>query len=179
MSQLKSEKPYLVWFTSFVVGLIIFTFLVWWLYFKVPGSVSGSWVYFLPYLNCTLNSLTACFLICGYRAIKNGKVSLHKALMISAGFTSAFFLISYLTYHHYVGDTSFTGTGWIRTIYFSILVSHIFLSMIQVPCILATFYFAFSGNWKQHKRAAKVTFPVWLYVSVTGVVIFIMLKLLM
>lgn len=176
MSQTQTPKSKAIWLISSLLGFVIMTFLVWWLYFKPTATTSYSWVYFLPYLNCSLNAATTCLLILGYKAIKGGNKSLHQTCMITAGTVSALFLISYLTYHHFVGDTRFLGQGWVRPLYFSILISHILLSMIQVPCILATFFFAFTKNWSSHKKAAKLTFPIWLYVSVTGVIIFIFLK---
>jgi putative membrane protein len=166
-----------IWLASFLIGIIIFTFLVWWMYFKPNASINQSWVYFLPFLNCSLNGLTTTLLILGYRAIKKGKKEKHKKLMVTAGICSALFLISYLTYHHYVGDTKFLGQGLVRLVYFALLISHIICSIVQVPCILATFYFAFTGRIDAHKKAAKLTFPVWLYVSVTGVMIFLFLNI--
>ena len=132
----------------------------------------------LPYLNSFLNALTSVFLLVGLKAIKSGNKELHKKIMLGAGSLSATFLISYLLYHHYHGDTKFIGQGLIRISYFAILISHIFLSMLQVPLILFTFYLAFKQKWDLHKRVARVTFPIWLYVSVTGVIIFIYLKFL-
>ena len=96
--------------------------------------------------------------------------------MFSATFTSALFLVSYITYHHFHGDTKFVAVGTIRPIYFGILISHILLSAIQVPLILSTLYLALTRKFVKHKKIARITFPIWLYVSVTGVVIFIMLS---
>ncbi len=168
-----------LWFSISGISLVIFAFLVWWIYGKETADSTGmAWVSALPYLNSGLNTLTAILLCFGVAAIKKGKKELHRNIMITAGVVSALFLVSYLTYHHFQGDTKFTGTGFIRTIYFTILISHVILSMVQVPLILGTFYLAFTKKWATHKKVAKITFPIWLYVSVTGVLVFIFLKYL-
>ena len=160
-----------------VISAAVLGFLFWLIYFKTGADVdSTGWVSYLPVLNAFLNALTATLLISGYVAIKWNDINLHKYLMLAATTASACFLISYITYHHYHGDTKFLGTGVIRPIYFSILISHILLSMVQVPLILTTLYLAFMKNYVRHKKIARITFPIWLYVSVTGVLIFIILR---
>ena len=163
-----------------LIGLIsagVIGFLFWLIYFKTGADVNSvSWVSNLPALNALLNALTAMFLITGYVLIKKNRIDLHKAAMLTATVTSALFLVSYITYHHFQGDTKFGGVGIIRPIYFTILISHILLSIVQVPLILTTLYLAAVKNFKRHKIFARITFPVWLYVSVTGVLIFIILK---
>lgn len=177
LKQTKSNRN--LWFIFFLLSIGIFIFLFWWLYAKESASSQGlTWVQYLPYLNCTLNLLTAVLLCVGLSFIKAGKQKLHRNTMITAGLTSALFLVSYLTYHHFQGDTKFLGQGLIRPIYFFTLISHIVLSMAQVPLILATFTFAFMGRWTTHRKVAKITFPIWLYVSITGVLIFFMLKII-
>ncbi|MEM8931027.1 MAG: DUF420 domain-containing protein, partial [Acidobacteriota bacterium] len=101
---------------------------------------------------------------------------LHKRLMLGGVGFSALFLVTYLTYHHYHGDTPFPGQGWIRPVYFAILISHIVLSIAMLPMILLTLYHALGGRFAQHKAIARKTLPIWLYVSVTGVVIFFLLS---
>ena len=163
---------------SFIIllSVIICAFLIWWIYFKATPTDVASWVFQLPTLNASLNFLTSLFLVAGFVSIKRGYKVIHRNLMLLATLTSAFFLISYLTYHHFHGDTLFQGVGAIRYLYFSILVSHILLSIIQIPCILTTLYFAFCGNFEKHKKIARWTFPIWLYVSLTGVLIFFFLN---
>jgi putative membrane protein len=164
-----------------IIGLLsaaVIGFLVWLIYFKTGAEVnSQGWVSYLPAVNAFFNALTAIFLISGYVSIKWNDVELHKKLMLAATTTSALFLVSYITYHHYQGDTKFQGIGIIRPIYFFILITHILLSVVQVPLILSTLYLAFVKNYKKHRKFALVTFPIWLYVSVTGVLIFIILKI--
>lgn len=154
-------------------SVLILVFLFWWIYGKQPVEVQSSWVNLLPFLNALMNSLTAVFLIFSFRAIKRKNIILHRNLIFSALGASAIFLISYLLYHHYHGDTKFLREEpLIRYTYFTILISHILLSIVQIPCILLTLYYAFSGNVIKHKMFAKFTFPIWLYVSVTGVLVF-------
>ncbi len=166
-----------LWLGLISLSSLIFIFLLWWIYAKEKGDAEGlTWVSYLPYLNCGLNAITSMLLCLGIYFIKKSERLLHRNTMIAAATVSALFLVSYLTYHHFQGDTKFMGQGLVRPIYFFILISHVILSMVQVPLILATFTFAGLGKWSHHKKFAKVTFPIWLYVSITGVVIFLFLK---
>ena len=129
----------------------------------------------LPALNAVLNSCSTLCLILGFIAIKKRKVGIHKKFMGSAFIFSAIFLCSYLYYHYQVGHTVFPHTGFVKTIYLVILIPHIILAALMVPMILATFYFALKGNFESHKKIAKWTLPIWLYVSLTGIIIYFML----
>jgi putative membrane protein len=173
---MKSEKT--VFSVIGIVSAAVIGFLFWLIYFKTGSDVNAQgWVSNLPALNAFLNTLTATFLITGYKAIKSNDIEFHKKMMLAATLASACFLVSYVTYHHYQGDTKFMGVGVIRPIYFFILISHILLSIVQVPLILTTLYLAFVKNFQKHKKFARVTFPIWLYVSITGVLIFAILRL--
>jgi putative membrane protein len=156
--------------------VIALLFLVWLIYIKDPAPAAIPWVKKLSALNAALNFCSTIFLLLGFREIKNRNFGKHMRFMISAFVTSALFLVSYVIYHHFVGDTKFTGEGFIRYIYFFILISHIILSAFVVPLVLSSFYFAFSGKFGTHRKVSKWTFPIWLYVSVTGVLVFLMLK---
>lgn len=129
----------------------------------------------LPTLNATLNSIAGVLLLLGYIAIKNDKRDLHRNLMVSALVVSAAFLTSYLIYHYHVPSKKFPDLGIIKTIYLLILIPHIILAAVMVPMILKTFWHAFRGEWDKHKKIAKITFPIWMYVSVTGVLVYLML----
>jgi uncharacterized membrane protein YozB (DUF420 family) len=129
----------------------------------------------LPLVNALLNSLSALLLCCGYIAICRRAVSLHKTCMLAACVTSTLFLISYLTYHYHVGSKPFTGQGNIRLVYFTVLISHTILAVVIVPLVLLTLMRAWKAQWNRHRRLARWTLPLWLYVSVTGVIIYIML----
>lgn len=129
----------------------------------------------LPTLNAILNSISALLLTVGYGFIKRKNRNAHRACMIAAFATSTLFLISYLIYHFNVGSVKFQGQGAIRTVYFAILLTHTVLAAAIVPMILLTFSRALKGNFSRHRAIARWTLPAWLYVSVTGVVVYLML----
>lgn len=151
-------------------------FLFWLIYFKGGSDYSSSLVMSLPALNAMLNGASAILLLFGYQAIRNRNFGRHMRFNLTAFVTSSLFLISYVIYHNFHGSTPFTGEGIIRPIYFFILITHIILSAIVMPMILTSFYLAFSGKLRLHRKVSKVTLPVWLYVSVTGVMIFFLLR---
>ncbi len=125
--------------------------------------------------NAVLNTLATVLLVAGWVFIRRGQVKAHRAMMVAAFATSAVFLVCYLTYHYLVGHVPFRGQGPIRLVYFSILISHILLA-VAVPVLAITmFVLAWRGRWAAHRRLGKVTMPIWLYVSVTGVVVYLML----
>ena len=155
-------------------GIILFLF--WLIYLREPVLEESSLdLSFLPAVNALLNSMSASCLILGYLAIRKGNQTRHIKMMVSALTFSFLFLISYLTYHTFHGDTSFQGEGWIRPLYFFILISHISLSVVVLPLVLTTVYYAATGNFNQHPKIARITLPLWLYVSVTGVLVYLML----
>jgi len=129
----------------------------------------------LPALNAGLNTAAALCLLGGYYWIRRRRVAMHKRFMVAALGFSSLFLTSYLIYHFQVGSVAFTGTGWVRPVYFSILLSHIVLAAAVLPLAAVTVYRAWNERFESHKRLARWTLPIWLYVSVTGVVIYWML----
>lgn len=129
----------------------------------------------LPSLNASLNSVAALLLLSGYIAIKKNHRDLHRNLMIAALVVSAAFLTSYLTYHFHVPSKKFPNLGIIKTIYLLILIPHIILAAGMVPMILKTFWHAYKKDWVKHRKIARLTFPIWMYVSVTGVIVYFML----
>ena len=130
---------------------------------------------FLPTLNAMLNGTSAVLLLLGYYCIRQKRISAHKACMLLALTSSTLFLVSYLIYHWQVGTVRFQGTGDIRTVYFSILFTHTLLAAVIIPLALTTLYKALKERFEGHKRIAHWTLPIWLYVSVTGVIIYWML----
>jgi uncharacterized membrane protein YozB (DUF420 family) len=128
-----------------------------------------------PAINATLNGTSAVLLVTAHRMIKAGRVATHRVLMLTAVATSTLFLISYLYYHAHVGSVRFQGQGWSRPVYFSILISHTFLAAVIVPLSIVTLTRALRERFDQHRAIARWTYPLWLYVSVTGVVIYFML----
>ena len=129
----------------------------------------------LPTLNATLNALSGVLLTVGYLMIRQRKITAHRNCMIAAFVVSTLFLISYLTYHAQAGSTPFTRQGWIRPVYYAILIPHIILAALILPLALRTLYLAWRKRFDKHRRIARWTLPVWLYVSVTGVLIYLML----
>jgi putative membrane protein len=129
----------------------------------------------LPAVNATLNGTSALLLVAGYVAIRRRRQSTHRALMLSALGASALFLASYLLYHYRAGTTRFAGTGLARPVYFIVLTSHTILAMVIVPLVIVTLVLALRGRFPRHRRFARWTFPLWLYVSVTGIVVYVML----
>jgi len=125
-------------------------------------------------LNAILNGTSAVLLTAGYAAIRAGKKSVHKAFMVSAFCVSATFLVSYLIYHYRVGHVAFQGHGWIRPVYFAILISHTILAAVIVPMIIVTLRRAWLEKFDKHRMIARWTLPLWLYVSVTGVIVYLM-----
>lgn len=129
----------------------------------------------LPTLNALLNTTSAVLLVAGYRFIRQGRRDAHKKAMTAALAVSALFLASYLVYHAQVGSVKFQKTGWIRPVYFSILISHTILAACVAPMALVTVWRAWKGRFDKHRRLARITLPLWLYVSVTGVIVYLML----
>ena len=129
----------------------------------------------LPGLNAALNSASAVLLAAGYLFIRNKKIVAHRLCMLSAFAASSLFLISYLVYHYQVGSVAFKGQGLIRVVYFTILISHTILAATIVPLVLVTLSRALKGSFERHKRIARWTLPLWLYVSITGVIVYWML----
>ena len=129
----------------------------------------------LPAVNAALNATGAILIGAGVYFIKRKNIPAHKACMVAALAVSTLFLTSYLTYHYNVGNVRFTKQGWIRNVYFPLLTSHTILAALILPMILRTAFLAFRGRFRNHVRIAKLTFPAWMYVSVTGVVVYLML----
>ncbi|HEX5874303.1 MAG TPA: DUF420 domain-containing protein [Pyrinomonadaceae bacterium] len=135
----------------------------------------AEYVSWLPHLNACLNTTSALLLFTGYRFIRARNVAAHRACQIAALAISILFLASYLTYHFNHGATRFQGTGLVRPLYFTILTTHTILAMVIVPLVILTFYRAFRGDFVRHRKIARITLPLWLYVSVTGVIVYLML----
>jgi uncharacterized membrane protein YozB (DUF420 family) len=128
-----------------------------------------------PAINATLNGTSAVLLLVGHGFIKRGRMAAHRAVMLAAVAVSTLFLISYLYYHAHVGSVRFQGRGWSRVVYFSILISHTILAATIVPLVIITLTRALRERFDRHRAIARWTYPLWLYVSVTGVVIYFML----
>jgi putative membrane protein len=150
-------------------------FLCWLVFVHAPSDLSGTRLSFLPAVNAALNGCSAIALVVGFSRIRAMRVQAHRAWMFTAFVFSSAFLVTYIVNHALHGDMLFHGRGAIRPVYFALLVSHIALSVIALPLVLITFFLALTGRFPAHRRLARVTFPVWLYVSATGVVVYVLL----
>jgi putative membrane protein len=157
---------------SIAIPLVVFLIF----YIKPPDVHVGFDLRILPALNASLNFATAILLCAGYYFIRHAHIRSHRLCMISAFILSACFLISYVAYHSLTQPTHFGGTGIISYIYFTILITHITLAAVIVPLVLVTLTRALRERFDRHKKIARWTFPLWLYVAVTGVIVYLMLK---
>jgi putative membrane protein len=132
-------------------------------------------VYDLPALNATLNALAALCLLLGYVFIRRGRQTAHRNAMVGALALSALFLTSYLVYHYHAGSRPFTGQGPLRIVYFTVLITHVVLAIVIVPMVLVTVSRALAARFDRHRQIARWTWPLWMYVSVTGVIVYVML----
>lgn len=174
MENIQAEKKYNKW----IVTLSIIIPLVVALLFRVKLKDLGYDVQplsFLPPIYATINGITALVLIVAVMAVRRGKQRLHENLMKFAISLSVLFLAMYVAYHMTSDSTSFGGEGTIRDIYFFILITHIILSVIIIPFVLITYVRAISGNFERHKKLARITYPLWLYVAITGVIVYLMI----
>jgi len=157
-----------------VVALIPIVYV---LLLKDRGAGSPGSLAFMPAVNASLNAVAAACQISAFMAIRRRRVELHKRLMLAAMASSAAFFVGYLVYHWVHGDTKYPGTGALRTVYLAMLASHVILSIVLVPMLLVVLYRAFTGSFQKHRGLARVTLPIWLYVSVTGILVFFMLRM--
>jgi putative membrane protein len=164
----------LIGLLSLVVVLVVAVLLLG----HTPGRGGQADVSALPALNALLNGASAILLTAGWRFIRRRRIAAHRACMLGAFCVSVLFLVSYVTYHAMAGSRPFAGQGWVRAVYFPLLVSHVVLAAAMVPFVLTTLHRALGGEFVRHARLARLTLPVWVYVSVTGVVVYAMLYLL-
>ena len=162
-----------------IVGIIVVSALAsalicYLVYFHAPCDVAGTHLRSLPLLNAILNGLSTFALIEGYRNIMERRIKFHRASMFAAFFFSSIFLVSYLTNFALHGETHFNRLSPWWPFYWKLLLSHVLLSVIALPLILITFFLSLTGRFPSHKRLARYTFPVWLYVSITGVIVYLM-----
>ncbi|RNC91850.1 MAG: DUF420 domain-containing protein [Allomuricauda sp.] len=171
MNAIAKEKKIKVWITvlSILIPLVVAVLFN----YKIPDAKPLT---FLPPIYATINGLTAICLIAAVWAIKNGRQRLHQNLMTLCICLSVLFLVMYVAYHMTSESTSYGGDGIVRYLYFFILITHIFLSIGVIPMVLVTYSKAYLKDFKSHRKWAKFTFPVWLYVAITGVVVYLMIS---
>lgn len=157
------------------LSVVATLFLFWLIYVHTAPQAFATRMLFLPALDALLNGLAAICLMVGFFFILRRNIKAHRRSMITAFIFSSIFLVSYVVNHALHGDILYQGHGPLRAVYFSILISHIVLCIVALPMVLITFFFSLTGRFPQHKKIARFTLPIWLYVSVTGVVVFAML----
>jgi putative membrane protein len=162
---------------SLVLALGVLAFLVGLVFVWAPSAGAPVWVPYLPAIDACCNAASALCAGAGFLAIRSGRRTLHRALMLSALAGSAVFLAGYVLYHHFHGETRFLGQGLLRPAYFTLLVSHVVCSALLLPPLLTTVGFAGLGYFERHRRVARWTLPLWLFVSVSGVAVYLFLRL--
>jgi len=150
-------------------------FLFWLIYVHPAPDAASVRLTFLPALNALLNGLSASALLIGYTFIRSRRIKAHRAAMLTAFLFSSIFLIFYIVNYALHGESHYPGHGPLRTVYLAILISHVLLSVVALPLVLVTFFFSLTGRIPTHRKVARWTFPIWLYVSVTGVIVYAML----
>jgi putative membrane protein len=176
MSEPRLQQDFSLYTGVALVSLLVVSFLFWLIYFQPVADAEVAWVSWLPQVNAALNFTSLCLVLCGLRAIKLGQKRAHGALMVSALVASALFLVSYVIYHTFATHTTFEGTGVLKVFYLLVLLSHIIMSVVLVPLLLTTVAFAIGRRFVQHRKLARWTYPIWLYVSATGVLVFVLLR---
>jgi putative membrane protein len=159
-----------------VVSAAALSLLTYLLLLRHGAVTTGTDVSFLPAVNATLNAVAATLLLCGYVAIRRRNWRVHRFFMVAAFAASSLFLVSYLVYHAVHGDTHYVGRGPARAVYFCLLASHVALSATVVPLALTAFWFAFRRQFARHARVTRVLWPIWMYVSITGVAVYFFLR---
>ena len=153
------------------------TLFLFWLIYIHPAAASSSQYAFLPGLNAVFNGLAATAILIGYTFIRARRIAAHRASMIAAFVFSTLFLVGYIIHHALHGDVLYPVHADFRTFYLCLLASHIILAVVALPLVLITFFFSLTGRFPQHRKIARWTFPLWLYVSITGVITYVMLRL--
>src|SRR5580700_3932877 len=176
LGALKATSPKKATFLVLAVSVVVLLVLVGVIYGHGRASQVPPWVSRLPALNALLNGTSAVFLVLAYRSIRRRDVVAHSRHILTSLGASALFLVSYIVYHSVHGDTPFGGHGLVRPVYFFILITHVVLSAVALPLVFLSLFFSLSGRFPRHKRIARYTFPIWLYVSTTGVLVFALLR---
>lgn len=159
-----------------VISIIVPVLVAVLLFMPKKTNIANEWVYFLPHLNAVINSAAAIALIFGLYFIKNGRISQHKMAMSSALGLGAVFMVSYIIYHANAESTSFGGEGVVKNIYYFILISHILLAAIAMFPILLAYYYGYTGRIARHRKVVRYAYPIWLYVTLSGVIVYWMIS---
>ncbi|WP_194777093.1 DUF420 domain-containing protein [Pararhodonellum marinum] len=173
-SILKNESKVFVGVVVISIAVPVLVAILLFMPSKIEGL--GSWVYFLPHLNAIINTAATLALIAGLIFIKQGKIVQHRASMTVAIGLGAIFLVSYVIYHASAPSTTYGGEGMVRSIYYFFLISHILLAIVALFPILLAYYYGFTGKYVKHKKMVRFAYPIWLYVTVTGVIVYLMIS---
>jgi putative membrane protein len=177
LGALKATSPRKATFIVLAVSVVVLVVLMGIIYGHGRASEVPAWVSWLPAVNASLNGTSAVFLVLAYLAIRRRDIVTHSRRVLTSLGASALFLVSYIVYHSVHGDTPFGGQGLVRSVYFFILITHVVLSAVALPLVFLSLFFSLSGRFPRHKKIARYAFPVWLYVSVTGVLVFALLRI--
>lgn len=169
-----NNRGIITWITIIAVVVPIVVAVL--LFMPSKIEVASDWVYFLPHLNAVINTAASVALIAGVIFIKKGNVEYHRAAMTTAFGLGAIFLVSYVIYHATAESTSFGGEGLIKNVYYFILITHIILAAVALFPILLAYYYGYTDQREKHRRVVKYAFPIWLYVTVTGVLVYLMIS---
>jgi putative membrane protein len=176
LSILKETSPKKATIVILTASAMVLIALLGVIYGHGRGTGAPGWTSWLPALNALLNATSAAFLLSAFRAIRRRDVLAHSRRVLVSLAASSLFLVSYIVYHSVHGDTRFAGHGLVRGIYFFVLITHVGLSGVALPLIFLSLFLSLSGRFPKHKKVARYTFPIWLYVSVTGVLVFVLLR---
>jgi putative membrane protein len=176
LALLKETSPKKATFVILAVSAVALVALVGVIYGHGRADRVSPWVAWLPAVNALLNATSAVFLVLAYRAIRRRDVVTHSRLVLVSLAASTLFLVCYVVYHSVHGDTKFAGQGLVRPLYFFVLTSHVLLSAVTLPLVFFSLFLSLSGRFAKHRSIARYTLPVWLYVSVTGVLVFVLLR---
>jgi putative membrane protein len=169
-----AEKKVYGWIVGISIAIPVVVAVL--LFMPAKLDLGQDWVYFLPHLNAVMNSCATVALVLGLYFIRRKEINYHRAAMTVAFGLGAVFLVSYVIYHASAPSVAFGGEGWIRPVYYFILITHIILAAVALFPILLAYYFALTGKVEKHRKIVKYAFPIWLYVSVTGVVVYLMIS---
>ncbi|GEO21965.1 DUF420 domain-containing protein [Cyclobacterium qasimii] len=169
-----NEKTIYKWIT--VISILVPIAVAVLLFMPSKVNTQEDWVYFLPHLNAVINSFASVMLLLGLYFIKNGKIGWHKMSMSVAFGLGAIFLVSYIIYHSAAESASFGGEGWIRWVYYPLLITHIILAAVALFPILLAYYYGMTGKYDKHRSVVRYAFPIWLYVTVSGVIVYLMIS---
>jgi putative membrane protein len=160
----------------FVVSIAVPSLVAYLIYRPMAPGPEATWTGLLPHFNAAVNATCCLLLVMGFYFIRIQRVSLHRATMLTAFILGCLFFVAYIVYHSAVPSTSFGGEGTIRVIYYFLLITHIILAAVVAPFVLLALYYALKKKIPQHKRIVKFTYPIWLYVSITGVLVYLLIR---